>query len=55
MMTGRCSFRMPKAVKLDDVPYKERWIIGCACGTSVFGNSEEEAKATWLRHVGVEP
>ena len=47
----RCDFRMPTAVRFDGIPYGERWAIYCACGTTIFGNSKEEAEGTWKKHV----
>lgn len=47
----KCDFRMPPVEKVDGVPYKERYVMYCACGCTVFGNTEEECKATWLKHV----
>ena len=46
----KCSFRMPGTTRLDGVPYMERWVIHCDCGTTVFGNTEDECKASWLKH-----
>ena len=46
-----CSFRMPVAERIEGVPYLERGAIYCACGTTIFGNSKEDAQDTWLRHV----
>ena len=30
--------------------YLERWIIYCSCGTTIFGNSEEDVRRTYERH-----
>ena len=47
----KCDFRVPPIEKVDGVPYKERYVLYCACGCTVFGNTEEECKTTWLKHV----
>lgn len=47
----KCSFRLPKAEKMDGVPYMERWAIYCDCGMTIFGNTEDECKASWYKHV----
>ena len=47
----KCSFRLPKAEKMDSVPYMERWAIYCDCGTTIFGNTEDECKNTWYKHM----
>ena len=47
----KCSFYVPKAEKLDMIPYGERWAIYCDCGTTIFGNSKSECEVTWHKHI----
>lgn len=51
MKKKKCSFRLPVAEKVDGVPYRERWVIYCDCGTTIFGNTKIECEDTWRRHV----
>lgn len=51
MAKKKCNFRCPDAERLRGVPYMERWMIYCDCGCTILGNSEEDCKATWRRHV----
>lgn len=57
-MNARAKIRLEKTVPecnpsdpfLSDSAYGQRWIIYCSCGTTVFGNSEEEARRTYQLH-----
>ena len=46
----KCSAEMPEPEQVTGVPYMERWVIYCACGTTIFGNSKEEAESSWKDH-----
>ena len=44
-----CDFRCPKAEKVS-APYP-LYAVRCSCGTTVLAHTEEDAKASWVRHV----
>ena len=46
----KCDFRIPPVMRLDGIPYGERWAIYCSCGTTIFSNTKEGAETSWKRH-----
>lgn len=50
MAKKKCDFRMPAVEKIDGTPYKDRYVLYCACGTTIFGNTRAECESTWRKH-----
>ena len=40
----------PSDPVMSDSTYGQRWIIYCSCGTTIFGNTEDEVRATYQLH-----
>lgn len=49
-MSRKCSRVIPEAMRLEGVPYLDRYVIYCDCGLTIFGNTKDLCEQTWRKH-----